>query len=103
LVRLDQVGQGIELLKQVASKTNASFMEPYYDLAVIFMEQNRWKEARDILDLGCEKSDSFLKSARPLYKQLRTRGVRVRQGSVATHRLESGNESQQEQIAAQPH
>jgi tetratricopeptide (TPR) repeat protein len=71
LTRLNQVEQGIELLKQAADKTEASFMDPYYDLAVILMEQNRLDEARKILDLGCDKSDAFIRQARPLYKNLR--------------------------------
>lgn len=71
LTRLNQVEQGIELLKQAADNTKASFMDPYYDLAVIFMEQNRLDEVRRILDLGCDKSEAFIRQARPLYKKLR--------------------------------
>lgn len=66
----DQVNQGIEMLKQAAAKTDAAYMDPYYDLAVIFIEQNRFGEARETLDLGCNKSESFLLKARPLYQQL---------------------------------
>jgi radical SAM protein with 4Fe4S-binding SPASM domain len=70
LTRLDQANQGIELLKQAVDKTDPTFMDPYYDLAVVLMEQNRLHEAREILDLGCEKNESFLAQARPLYKNI---------------------------------
>ncbi|HBQ26626.1 MAG TPA: radical SAM/SPASM domain-containing protein, partial [Syntrophomonas sp.] len=45
LCRLGKYDDGIELLQKAASLTDASFMDPYYDLAVVLSETGRKSEA----------------------------------------------------------
>ena len=71
LSRLGRSSEGIELLKQVAEKTTSAFLDPYHDLAVVYMEHNRFDDARKILDQGCQKNADFLAEARPLYIEIK--------------------------------
>lgn len=73
LSRLDRVSEGIALLKRSAENTTSLFMDPYYDLAVVYMEQDRLNDAREILDQGCQKKAAFIARARPLYAEIKNR------------------------------
>ena len=71
LSRLGQVDEGIEWLKKAITLADESFMEPYYDLAVILTENDRKAEAISILETGRQKSPQFVEMSQPLYDQLK--------------------------------
>jgi radical SAM protein with 4Fe4S-binding SPASM domain len=73
LSRLDRVSEGIEWLKQAAEKTTSDFLDPYFDLSVLYLEHNRLDDARKILDQGCQKNPAFISQARPLYVEIKKR------------------------------
>jgi len=70
LCRLGNYEDGIELLKQAVSLTDASFMDPYYDLAVILSEMGRKSEAIAVIEAGRIKSEQFISLSQDLYEQL---------------------------------
>jgi radical SAM protein with 4Fe4S-binding SPASM domain len=72
LCKLGQVEEGIEYLKKAVSKTDMNFMDPYYDLAVVLLENNRCEEAIQILEDGIKISKDFAETSKELYLQLTT-------------------------------
>jgi radical SAM protein with 4Fe4S-binding SPASM domain len=71
LTRLDRIDEGIATMRKAMQLADKNFMDPYYDLAVVFLEQERLDEARKVLDQGCAKNPAFLPNARLLYKRIR--------------------------------
>lgn len=59
---------GIDLLKQAVSKTDASFMDPYFDLAIIYMDNNQPDEAKAILNRAKEANPEFYLQNRELFE-----------------------------------
>ena len=70
LCRLGNYQDGIELLNKAVSLTDAGFMDPYYDLAVILSEQGRRNEAIAVIEAGRIKSEQFISLSQDLYEQL---------------------------------
>ncbi|AKL94334.1 radical SAM domain-containing protein [Clostridium aceticum] len=70
VARLGAVEEGIKYLKKAIKLSDKSFMDPYYDLAVIYMENNRRKEAISILEKGMNKSAEFAKNCKSFYEGL---------------------------------
>lgn len=73
LARLDRVEEGLRHLEDATRHTDADFMAPYFDAAVILLENSRLNEARAFLDKGCDLNPAFLPKARPLYAEIRRR------------------------------
>ena len=70
LCRLGKCEDGIELLQKAASLTDASFMDPYYDLAVVLSEMGRKSEAIAVIEEGRKISEQFTSLSQDLYQQL---------------------------------
>ena len=83
LTRLDRVAEGIELLEQAAERTTSAFLDPYFDLAVVYMEQDRLDDAQKILNRGCEKNSAFLSQARSLYTEIKKRKQREKEDRIS--------------------
>lgn len=59
IARLGDVEKGIEYLKKSILNAAENFLDPYFDLSVIYFENNRLQEAIDILEEGRKKSADF--------------------------------------------
>ncbi len=70
LCRLGEVDSGVAYLKKSIMLAGEDFMDPYYDLAVMLIENGRNDEALDIIEAGRQKSESFMEMSRELYEQL---------------------------------
>lgn len=70
LARLGMYEDGIELLKKAVSLTDISFMDPYYDLAIVLFEIGRKDEAIAVIEEGRKKSEQFISLSQDLYQQL---------------------------------
>lgn len=70
LFRLGNQEEGIKLLQKAAALTDPSFMDPYYDLAVVLSEAGRKEEALAVIEEGCRKSEQFRLESERLYRQL---------------------------------
>lgn len=70
LFRLGKPEEGIKLLQKAVSLTDESFMDPYYDLAVVLSETGRKDEALAVLEEGRKKSEHFAAQWEQEYRQL---------------------------------
>ncbi|MGI6647525.1 MAG: radical SAM protein [Bacillota bacterium] len=70
LHRLGHSEEGIDLLKKAVSLTDASFMDPYLDLAIVLAEIGRQDEAISVIETGRQKSAEFIGQSQALYQQL---------------------------------
>jgi radical SAM protein with 4Fe4S-binding SPASM domain len=68
--RLGCVEEGIGYLKKAISLSDEAFMDPYYDLAVVYYENGRINEALEILENGRSKSPEFAEMSSTLYNAL---------------------------------
>ena len=62
--------EGIGYLKQAVSLTGPLFMDPYYDLALIFLDNNQQEDARTLLKEAQDVSSEFYQQNRALYEQV---------------------------------
>ncbi len=67
VARLGNVEEGIGYLKKAISLCDETFMDAYYDLAVVYCENGRNKEALEILEIGRSKSPEFVRMSSSLY------------------------------------
>lgn len=72
--RLGNVEEGISYLKKAIALSDETFMDPYYDLAVVYYENGRINEALEILENGRSKSPEFVEMSSTLYNTLRDAG-----------------------------
>ena len=70
LYKLGNVEKGIKLLKKAIELSDEHFMDPYFDLAVVYCELDRKKEAIAILEEGRRISPFFIKKSQELYDYL---------------------------------
>ena len=61
---------GIGYLRQAVSKTDSTFMDPYFDLALIYMDNNQPSEAKALLTRARETNPEFYAQNRALYEQV---------------------------------
>ena len=61
---------GIGYLRQAVSKTDSTFMDPYFDLALIYMDNNQPSEAKALLTRARETNPEFYTQNRALYEQV---------------------------------
>jgi radical SAM protein with 4Fe4S-binding SPASM domain len=71
LVKLGSVDEGIGYLKKAIELTDDTFLDPYFDCALVLGEQGRTVEAIAILEKGRSLSESFTKGSENLYEALR--------------------------------
>ncbi|MCP4154608.1 MAG: radical SAM protein [bacterium] len=72
LTKRGQLDAGIDSLKKAIRLADDSFMDPYYDLAVVYWENQRNNEALAILQEGRERSEPFREKSRELYEKIKT-------------------------------
>lgn len=70
LCKLERTKEGILFLQKAIKFANEDFMDPYYDLALVLLENNRRDEAKAILDEGRAISSNFHKKSEDLYEML---------------------------------
>lgn len=70
LAKMGQVEEGIQSLRKAIELTDINFMDPYYDLAVVFYEHNRFDEALQVLEEGRAKSRDFTIKSDDFYQML---------------------------------
>lgn len=70
LCRLGRGDEGIEYLKRAVGLADNGYMDPYHDLAVVYIESNRHDEALEILKQGRTRSEDFRQATHALYTQL---------------------------------
>lgn len=68
--RLGDIENGIEYLKKAISLSDESFLDPYYDLAVLLAENGRKDEALKVIEEGRSKYKSFEEMSKDLYEYL---------------------------------
>lgn len=71
LSKVGQVEKGIEHLKKSIELASADFTDPYHDLALVLVENNRCDEALDILEKGRSRSDVFKQKSEQFYQQVK--------------------------------
>ncbi len=62
--------EGIDYLRQAVSLTGPQFMDPYFDLALIYMDNNQKDEAKALLEEARKTSSTFYNENRELYQQV---------------------------------
>jgi len=62
--------EGIGYLKKAVSLTDSLFMDPYYDLALIYMENNQQEEAKALLNEAQHVNSDFCQQNQNLYAQV---------------------------------
>ncbi|HOV25796.1 MAG TPA: radical SAM protein [Pseudobacteroides sp.] len=68
--RLGNIDEGISYLIKSIENADESFLDPYYDLAVIYYEKERINDAIDILNKGRSISQSFKEETEEFYNIL---------------------------------
>lgn len=68
LAKLGHVEEGVKALRKAIAFAASDFMDPYSDLAVIFLESNRAQEAVEILEQGRIRSADFQATSEELYQ-----------------------------------
>lgn len=67
LVKLGQFEEGLVYLKRSMDLTDENFMDPFYDTAIILIENNQKNEAAKVLSRAKEKSQKFYEENKVLY------------------------------------
>jgi len=68
LAKVGQVEAGITALKKAIELSDEDFLDPYHDLAVVFLENSRPREALGILEQGRQRSVAFQEMSEKLYQ-----------------------------------
>ncbi|MZP29358.1 radical SAM protein [Heliobacterium undosum] len=70
LVKLGQLDEGIEYLRNATRLTTPANLHPYHDLAVTLIEHDRDEEARQVIAEATAKSPAFSTMAEGLYRMI---------------------------------
>lgn len=70
LHRLGQSEAGITFLQKAVAKTAKEYMDPYFDLAVVYLETNRRQEALELIAQGKSLSATFATQIREVEMRL---------------------------------
>lgn len=70
LVRLNDLSGGIAMLNKSIELAPQGFMDPYHDLAVVYIENKELSRAKEVLERGFKVSPSFKKEYQALYDSL---------------------------------
>ncbi len=71
LCKLGEVEAGISHLRKAVEFSDENFMDPWHDLALALIEQNRHEEAYAVLCDAKDKSPSFYDNNKPLFEKTR--------------------------------
>jgi radical SAM protein with 4Fe4S-binding SPASM domain len=80
LVKLGSVDEGIAHLKKAIELADGTFLDPYFDCALVLGEQGRTEEAISILEKGRALSEDFVKNSELLYDALRKKQKTAAEG-----------------------
>lgn len=75
LAKLGKINEGIQFLRKSADLTSAEYMDPYHDLALLLIENDRINDAINVIEEGKQKSSVFAKTSANLYNLLSTKKV----------------------------
>ncbi|KNY25558.1 radical SAM/SPASM domain-containing protein [Pseudobacteroides cellulosolvens] len=67
IARLGMVDEGISYLKKAIDLSNGTYLDPYYDLAVVYYENGRLVEAIKSLEEGFKLSEEFKNNNQAFY------------------------------------
>jgi radical SAM protein with 4Fe4S-binding SPASM domain len=67
LCKLGRTDEGISYLRRATELTATNFMDPFYDLALVLMENDQKEDTLAVFDEGCEKSPDFIETSKGLY------------------------------------
>ncbi len=70
LCRTGNPDEGFKYLRKAIELSDETFMDPYYDMAVMLLENNRKEEAATILNEAKEKSPDFFEKYKDIYAQI---------------------------------
>ena len=70
IARLGQIEEGIKYLKLAIKNTTKDFLDPYFDLSVIYFENERYQEAIDTLEEGRKISAEFKRTSEDFMNHL---------------------------------
>lgn len=70
LAKTGEVERGIEYLKKSISLSDEEFLDPYYDLAIIYLENNKKQEAINIIEEGMKNKKGFEQLYKKFYEML---------------------------------
>lgn len=59
LVKLKNITEGISYLYKSLDYTDSSFMDPFYDLAIVLIENNQIEDAKKVIESGKSISEEF--------------------------------------------
>ena len=62
--------QGIDYLKQAVAKSDEKFMDPYFDLALVYLDNNQQEEAKVLLDEARKNNPEFYNRNQELYARV---------------------------------
>jgi len=71
IARLGMVDEGIGYLKNAINLSKGTYLDPYYDLAVVYYENGMLKEAIESLEEGFKVSEEFKSNNYDFYKLLK--------------------------------
>jgi len=67
LVKKGEKEVGIKHLETAIQLAKNDFLDPYYDLALVYYQHNEYKKAMEVLDKGRNKSRDFIETSDELY------------------------------------
>ena len=70
LIRLGDFEEGESALKKAISLAGNDFVEPYYDLAVIYYERGEYNKALELLNDGIKRAPKLREVAKGLFEKL---------------------------------
>ena len=70
LASLGKFNEGINCLETAIENASNEFLDPYFDLSVIYYNKNEFKKAKSILTEGRKKSKKFKEMSEELYQSI---------------------------------
>jgi len=61
------VQEGINYLEKAIENADNNFLDPYYDLSLVYYNCQEFKKAKEVLSVGREKSEEFKEASYELY------------------------------------
>jgi radical SAM protein with 4Fe4S-binding SPASM domain len=71
LAKQGRVAEGIDMLKKAVEHAPENFMDPFHDLAVTLMDDNRPDEALTVLEDGRNRSEAFKEKSEEFYRRVK--------------------------------
>lgn len=68
--RCGEVEKGLKILEECIAKTDANFMDPYYDLAILYLEEEKTEDLKRVLKKARDLSELFYIDHEELYQHI---------------------------------